>query len=579
MSQGAIPEEREVAAALQRLLAWPDMARSAQLGRFLEYIVSLKLRGEADSIKAYSIAVDVFGRSSDFDPQTDPIVRVQARRLRSLLGQYYREVGADETVRIELPVGRYVPDFVRWDGEAREPAPVDVVEPEDIADDRPPSSTNGQLSTSWFVLAVMTLAGVIMSYGISSWNAGRAETPAALNGRPSVSIMEFQSLTGDPRDLRYAAGLAVELVTDLDQFETMDVQYRSANAAEAQADVDYSLSGIVRREEGGLQYGAILTESQTGSVIWSRQISLDAAEMTRPDLLDHVSQKLSSMLGSPRGPIHRRARALIDTDAPLSGQPSLYICRMMFDLYRERRTIITGDRAESCYLGLSEQERESGQAYAAQSTLILDANLTAAGGTMTADERRARSEALLEDAIELSPTSAFVWEQRALAYVLSGEPDKADAAYGSALQLNPSNTDTMASRARQLALMGKLDLAVELARRAIEDGAEPPPWYFGVPTLEALRTGQFREAANYAAIYAESDRELGPILAVMAGQGLGDRAVVNSYLPRVLDNGAFRARGILPRLRERIDNPELMGDISAALIQAGVPAEALEQAF
>ena len=82
------PQSEEVEAALGRLLAWPEIARSPQLAAFLDYIVRRTLRSEATAIKAYAIAVDVLGRPSGFDPQSDPIVRVQARRLRSLLDHY-----------------------------------------------------------------------------------------------------------------------------------------------------------------------------------------------------------------------------------------------------------------------------------------------------------------------------------------------------------------------------------------------------------------------------------------------------------------------------------------------------------
>ena len=61
------------------------------------------------------IGVQVFGKEETFDPRTDPIVRVQARRLRAKLVRYYREEGrADETV-IELPKGGYAPVFKQRD--------------------------------------------------------------------------------------------------------------------------------------------------------------------------------------------------------------------------------------------------------------------------------------------------------------------------------------------------------------------------------------------------------------------------------------------------------------------------------
>ena len=93
------PQREAILTALERLLAWPEISRSPQLGRFLAYIVRRTLEGNEQSIKAYSIAVDVFGRAADFDPQADPIVRVQARRLRALLDDYYRGPGVGEVMQ------------------------------------------------------------------------------------------------------------------------------------------------------------------------------------------------------------------------------------------------------------------------------------------------------------------------------------------------------------------------------------------------------------------------------------------------------------------------------------------------
>jgi hypothetical protein len=119
MKTGA-PAAAEVETALEELLGWEPVARSPQLAGFLRYVVERTLAGEESGIKAYSVAVDVFGRPQNFDPQSDPIVRVQARRLRSLLDQYYREAGADAAIRIALPVGRYVPVFEWWRGSREE---------------------------------------------------------------------------------------------------------------------------------------------------------------------------------------------------------------------------------------------------------------------------------------------------------------------------------------------------------------------------------------------------------------------------------------------------------------------------
>lgn len=65
---GGEPSREAVETALADLLTWPGLARSPQLSRFLNHIVQAKLRGDEGSIKAYSIAVDVFGRPPTFDP-------------------------------------------------------------------------------------------------------------------------------------------------------------------------------------------------------------------------------------------------------------------------------------------------------------------------------------------------------------------------------------------------------------------------------------------------------------------------------------------------------------------------------
>ena len=96
---------------LQRLLQSPAFDASDRNKRFLQFVVDQTLAGCADHIKAYSIATLAFGRSADFDPQQDAIVRIEAGRLRRALEHYYLTAGASDPVRITIPVGSYVPAF------------------------------------------------------------------------------------------------------------------------------------------------------------------------------------------------------------------------------------------------------------------------------------------------------------------------------------------------------------------------------------------------------------------------------------------------------------------------------------
>ncbi|MBV9154970.1 MAG: tetratricopeptide repeat protein [Acidobacteriaceae bacterium] len=105
------PVTEDAMAALQSVLSSPPFQRSGRLSAFLRFIAEERLSGREEGIKEYELGVRVFNRPEDYNPQTDPIVRVQARQLRYKLREYYETLGAGDRVRIELPKGSYLPFF------------------------------------------------------------------------------------------------------------------------------------------------------------------------------------------------------------------------------------------------------------------------------------------------------------------------------------------------------------------------------------------------------------------------------------------------------------------------------------
>ena len=102
------PEQIEL--ALARVEDSAAFRGSARHRALLRHLVSRALQDDHAALKETVIAVEVFGRpASSFDPRLDTIVRVEARRLRARLSNYYRTDGRHSPIRIELPVGSYVP--------------------------------------------------------------------------------------------------------------------------------------------------------------------------------------------------------------------------------------------------------------------------------------------------------------------------------------------------------------------------------------------------------------------------------------------------------------------------------------
>jgi len=583
-------DRAEVSQALDRLLAWPEMARSPQLGNFLTYIVGKRVAGDTQSIKAYSIAVDVFGRPSDFDPQADPIVRVQARRLRALLDQYYRGPGAADPLQIQLPIGRYVPEFVVPSASAPDAAvdggpinPGEKVPPAPV----PGSRRRGQVTLPWFGLLLLTIAATVLAYSVATLGPQRDQQPAVVGAlqMPRLKVMEFQNLTGDTMLTPSIAALAVELVTDFAPLLIVDVSFggRGSVPAAPERPDDFVLTGVVREDGGdGLayQFNAILTEIASDTVVWDWSALVPRSQLTGPVGVDAVSQELIMRMGGPRGPLHARAREfLARTD--ITGQENGYLCAILFSLYRTSPTPAVTSRTEACLAALGETAQANGNVIAARASLFAEAPVAAGWNSAEQLERYLEAEAMLDAALRAAPTSSFVWEQQARLQEAIGQHDDAESAYSTSLQLNTANIDGTAAHARHLALTGHLDLAIALSEKALISvpAAEAPDWFQCVPAMAALRDQAFQRAQRLALQCGRADREIGPMITLLAAGRAGDAAALGQALPLILDVSSFRISGVMTRLERRITDTALLSQIEDALRKAGVPEKSLVSAF
>jgi len=91
------------------------------MSRFLRLAVIETLEGRSDDLKAYRLGLEVFDREPSFDPGADPIVRVEARRLRAKLAKYYGGEGRYDDIVVDLPKGGYAACFRRREISAAEP--------------------------------------------------------------------------------------------------------------------------------------------------------------------------------------------------------------------------------------------------------------------------------------------------------------------------------------------------------------------------------------------------------------------------------------------------------------------------
>ena len=130
------PDPIEVRAQVERMTASDVFVKSPQLSAFLLFVVEAVVRGRGERLKGYTIGVEVLRRDINFDPQIDPIVRVEATRLRRAIERYYAGPGAEDDILIDLPRGGYVPR-IRWREAANSARPAGAVQAAQPAEPAP----------------------------------------------------------------------------------------------------------------------------------------------------------------------------------------------------------------------------------------------------------------------------------------------------------------------------------------------------------------------------------------------------------------------------------------------------------
>src|SRR6266446_1538630 len=151
-----VTERAQNLAQIEKLLSSHTLHGSESLCKLLRYLASHSLDHPGLSPKEYQIATEVFGRQKDFDPHLDSMVRVQAGRLRTKLGEYYASEGVDDQIMVELPKGTYALTFhSRPHGAGRNHAGTSHEASNNL-------EANGRSSRAWIV-TVVALSVVLAS--------------------------------------------------------------------------------------------------------------------------------------------------------------------------------------------------------------------------------------------------------------------------------------------------------------------------------------------------------------------------------------------------------------------------------
>ncbi|WP_438754148.1 tetratricopeptide repeat protein [Pararhizobium sp. O133] len=512
-------------AEVERLLTDPRFQSPERNRSFLRFISTEFFEGRAEAIKAYTIAVDVFGRPPNFDPSVDPIVRIEATRLRAALTQYYDAHGNRTNIRIDLPRGRYVPVFTRVvleetnsDADAEINCPLPVIEIEPAA----PTTRSRQwawissagVAFTW-LLAGGGIAAYLITGGFGTWRQG------SFTYKPMVSVVMDGDSNPDAENIRDY------LMVAMSQFQTVRLSSATGTSASvlgqwAGSSLASSLRGKAPQQiyQIVLKYETVAHErlvwwqvenAETGEALLSGvERQLERAVGITPKNWE-LASSLARKLAGTRGVINN-IETLRDLDDPSLGNGC--VLRAKAALGHGDAQEIAGTR-DCLELTLTTTPNDAGAK--AELAIVLLAMDSPEVPTLLSD----RARKLANDAVLLAPFSDRSRYALMISQFQTGQILAAIETGYTGMTLNPNNSDIPARLGLYLFTIGRWEEGKGLAFRATRLESDVLPDVLLTRALSAYRIGRFEDALSLSLQLGPSRNFLANVIEVAATGQLG----------------------------------------------------------
>lgn len=484
--QGACPvdngevSQEAARSALTKLLADPRFHASERNRRFLRFVVDETLAGNASRIKSYRIAVDVFGRGPDFDASIDPIVRIEATRLRTALATYYADAGRDEEIQVRLPKGGYVPSFARVETAPLESRVEAVKAAQEIQQGPNVRTWLGAIPRRHRVPATVGLVALLAMILIAVSLFMRNRSEAVASGPPVVLVAATQSNADGDSAQQIATGFTQALLLALSRYDGLRVVQMpaamTAAAALAKLSADnpvaaaYVLESNVRQDTENIRFWWVLKDARTDETVWTDVADRSLSKGMTIGVEDEVAKKLGTVIGQPQGLIAMQQIAY-ERAQPTEGygcvlRSRAYYLSISEPLHREIRDCL--EKAVSL-------SPDYAEAWAMLAFIYLDEDRNHFNRRSTAEDALDRAVKAAQRAAELAPQSETAQMALLGVYYRKGDFDTAFRAGRRAIEINPHNPELLSALGIRLFARGQWDEGAAMVRNSIEQALVVPP--------------------------------------------------------------------------------------------------------
>lgn len=433
-------------AQLERILNSADFEATARERRFLSHVVEETLAGRGSRIKAYSIAVEVFGRDASFDPQTDPIVRVEAGHLRRSLERYYFTAGQADPILITIPKGGYVPAF------ALRPQP--VVAAAHLA--APPAVAAAPVwwrQSVWLRVTMAAVTVLVAAGAALAWWWTPRGTGTGMPEAPRLLVETFEDLTGTDNSSALAKGLTQEVIGQLAKFKDIIVVQSEAGqrAGTGASSPRFVLAGSVDLSEDAFRLRVRFLGAD-GSVLWADSYDgeMKVAKLLRAQ--DEIARNVATTLAQTYGVIHQA-----EADSPPDDWAA-YSCTLAYYAYRVDLDSKARGEVRTCL----ERAVERFPNYATAWALLAQISIDELRFQFPFDPGSSQAEidrilAMARRAADLDPRNVRALHAEMSALFWNREFEAGRKVGEQAMAINPNDTDLMGGFGTRLALSGSWD--------------------------------------------------------------------------------------------------------------------------
>lgn len=474
-------------AQLHRILNSADFEATDREHRFLSHVVEETLSGRGDRIKAYTIAVEVFGRDVSFDPQSDPIVRIEAGHLRRSLERYYFTAGQADPILITIPKGGYVPAF----SPRSQPPIADL--PEATVSVAAAKSARPKAFRLWGGFLALVAATAVAA---GAWRLTPGEISPVTPEIPRVLVEKFDDLTGTQASAAITSGLAQEVAGQLSKFRDIIV-LQSVETAPGRETLPprFVLSGSVNLEPDAFRLQVIFRNRADGSILWANSYDGQAKVSGILDAQADIARNVATSLAQTYGVISQADASLNVSNPP--DDWAAYSCTLSYYAYR----VSLDPKARAAVRACLEKAVERFPNYATAWALLAHVTIDEVRFSFPADPASSpavgRALAIARHAVELDPRNVRALHAEMSALFFSKEFDAGRRVGELALAINPNDTELMGGFGTRLALSGRWDDGCPLVEQARDRNPGPFAYYESTLALCSYFGGDYAKAAMW----------------------------------------------------------------------------------